>query len=373
MSSSSPSIYEPESSNEDEASLSEQEDVTRTNAVQRLPAQLKAAPNEPTNDDDDNDVPRQTGQAAGVKRGRRKGRNEKEDPRRKRQKHETKDAKRPADADDDEKKKPLRRPKQKHPHDFKKREPVHLSVPDWDLIAASEFGSTPLTQYLPHIEVDSLIGWATHVSSNRPSANPNPLLNLGSAPLRPGELHMIHAAMTEFIVKERDADNFSLLYREFDQSALVGLGICLEEMITASLFPLAQAHVRRCQSIDDPQTLHEEITLPPEEAILKLQPQDYGLPTARPATHAEPSKMTNSFFRPPADVQAQRALHRWLTTHDIDFEFFDKNRDTYALLLGRHILGQPNDDKAAAARAPSPVVVADTEEEETTPIQSFEI
>ena len=228
-------------------------------------------------------------------------------------------------------------------------------------MASSEYGEISLTQRLPFYIVDSLVGWATHVTSEYPQANPNPLLDISAnSPLRAGELQIIHNAMTEFIINEKAVD-FAPLYREFDQSALVSLGICLEEMITATLLPFARAHVRRCGEIDDPETLHTELTLPPEEAILKLRPQDWqgaikpGLPTAEPATRAEPSKATNSFFRPSPKMEAHRALQRWISAHGIDPDFFDKNRETFSVLLGPLVAPKPDTGEEASTKAvPSP-------------------
>lgn len=241
-----------------------------------------------------------------------------------------------------------------------------IQVPDWDLIASSEFGgATPLMQYLSHSELETLIGWATHVSlPHRTTSCVNPLLAPSSnAPLRPGELQIIHNAMTEFITNNKEEDaNFQSLYREFDQSALVALGICLEETMTAALLPAAQAHVRRCRSIADTEKLQTELTLPPEEAILKLRPRDWeenvntGLATARPATRAQPSKevVDNDASTSNQQQAQQDALHRWLHSHDIDPDYFDKNRETYALLLGQHIVPKSNaQTKTTATKAPS--------------------
>jgi hypothetical protein len=42
----------------------------------------------------------------------------------------------------------------------------------------------------------------------------------------------------------------SFLYKSFDDSALIALGIAWEEMITASLLPLARQHVERCRRLE---------------------------------------------------------------------------------------------------------------------------
>ena len=227
--------------------------------------------------------------------------------------------------------------------------PPSRATPDWDLLALTEFGETNLYQNLSTQEMESLIGWATHISSPEVVANPNPLLDLPSTPMRPGELRIIQNAMSEFIENNNSSSALRQLYCEFDQSALVAMGICLEEMITASLLPLAQAHVRRCRSLENEKTDDDgketcqvdgsEWTLPPEEAICRLRPQDWegidtALPTTRPATRAEPNLAKSSLFRPSPNIEQQRALTRWRNSQGIDADFFDKNRETYALLIG---------------------------------------
>jgi hypothetical protein len=244
-----------------------------------------------------------------------------------------------------------------------------LRLPNWNLVASSSSGTTTLSEYLPNMEVDTLLGWATHTThAGRPSAArplPNPLLDLPSTPLRSGELYLIHQAMVDFILAAGGSFNDSpanLLYRQFDQSALVSLGICLEEMMTASLLPLACAHVRRCRALEEEEEQQEGTnddgaaredvltawTLPPEEAILKLSPPppndddkqaimdpiSLRLPTSRVPALSHFSLIKPTVFRSSPPVEARRAVETWRHAHTIEADYFSKNRETYAMLVG---------------------------------------
>lgn len=227
------------------------------------------------------------------------------------------------------------------PASNKQQRVARLETPDWDSIASSEFGQTPLMQNLSHMELDALIGWATHVSAPQPADNINPLLDLPNSPMRPGELRIIHNAMKDFI-QNSPIDNFTRLHREFDQSALVSLGICLEEMMTASLLPLAQAHVRRCRTLKN-EDLETDVTLPPEEAILRLRKQDLegidmALPTSLPATHAQSTEVEGPPSQASSQEDMKQVLRNWQQTHNINPEFFEMNRELYAFLVGRRVL-----------------------------------
>jgi hypothetical protein len=84
-----------------------------------------------------------------------------------------------------------------------------------------------------------------------------------------------------------------LLLEKFDISALIAIGMLVEEMITVSLLPLAQDHVNRCRALEQVEDDHSsnnkrkrqqqtydmkqqhsffQWTLPPDEAIAKLMP-----------------------------------------------------------------------------------------------------
>jgi len=78
------------------------------------------------------------------------------------------------------------------------------------------------------------------------------------------------------------------IYTNFDETALISLGMLYEECLVESLLPLARKHVERCRSIDDSslktrnqtsqtgynkannKTAFDQWTLPPEEAITQI-------------------------------------------------------------------------------------------------------
>ena len=186
---------------------------------------------------------------------------------------------------------------------------------------------------LPLIEIDKLIGYSTHITTyhhpsttattSTASANGthmshgrtflNPLLGLPNIPIRPTLLkqlildpatkltssHIHHQNRHQKIILDNDTDDDdddnvedpaqrpkkqqkkgrkkkrsdqSLFYERFHHSAAVAIGMFTEEMLTASLLPLAQQYVQYCRHHDDADENNDcrKWTLPPEEAILKL-------------------------------------------------------------------------------------------------------
>jgi hypothetical protein len=94
----------------------------------------------------------------------------------------------------------------------------------------------------------------------------------------------------------------------FDTSAKVSMGIAIEEMVTASLLPLARDHVKRCRLLGEKDSF-DEWTLPPEEAILKLN-----------AGHA---------YMGSAQEPSVAGFDEWCKSRDLDPEFVEKNKDLY--------------------------------------------
>ena len=185
---------------------------------------------------------------------------------------------------------------------------------------------------LPLIEIDKLIGYATHIttyhhpctiatntispattatSSNIRQARTfhNPLLGLPSTPMRPTVLkHLILEPATKLTssyiqhqqryhrnVFDDDTDdieddqndddddhprpkkhkkkhlNQSSLYERFHHSAAMAIAMFTEEMMTATLLPLAQQYVQYCRHHNHHDNEDCRVwTLPPEEAILKM-------------------------------------------------------------------------------------------------------
>lgn len=149
------------------------------------------------------------------------------------------------------------------------------------------------------------------------------------------------------------------LFKSLDDSALVALGIVWEEMMTASLLPLAQQHVARCRrlvhnsvsfkSSDD--VVHttdpfQEWTLPPEQAIWRLANEGVttavALPTMYPPTtfpyfcfDRETSVSSASLIQHlgNAEQRMQRAVDNWCHSHALDPAFVSNNMDIFGVFL----------------------------------------
>jgi hypothetical protein len=166
--------------------------------------------------------------------------------------------------------------------------PDELYVP-WDRLASSRWGQDRLDRYISVPELDSLIGWATHMNTSaqqhyryrdqaeRNSHNhrhkTNPLLGLasanGNAPPRSSILkHLIQDPATR-MTKAKQEHNHQMavelgtalkstttnvidnpLWECMDHSAAVAMGIVAEEMLTALLWPLARRHVEYCRGLE---------------------------------------------------------------------------------------------------------------------------
>lgn len=94
----------------------------------------------------------------------------------------------------------------------------------------------------------------------------------------------------------------------FDTSAKVSMGVAIEEMVTASLLPLARDHVKRCRLLGEREAF-DEWTLPPEEAIFKLN-----------AGHASLGSVQE---------HSVAGFDEWCKSRDLDPEFVQKNKDLY--------------------------------------------
>jgi hypothetical protein len=304
-------------------------------------------------------------------------------------------------------------------------------VPDWDLLAEQASASAQTTTTTPDIlqrvasatELDTLLGWATHVTGpnaetvrtttheqeSKHNNSPSLVGDTPPAPLRPSELQVLHKAMQDFIrsnsnknSQSANNDSWPKLYHKFDVSALVAMGMVWQDMVTASLLPLAQQHVEHCRHrLSLSQDHHDETnnnttttllpdvttmwTLPPEEAlVLLLSPwkerdderDDYdtsstknntygkaGLPTATPATHVasttvDTTSTTATTTTTPANedegatvqvpsVSAAEALARWTTSHGLSSTTtatttttatVHDNADIFTLLLGQQLV-----------------------------------
>lgn len=154
----------------------------------------------------------------------------------------------------------------------KKRARQASASVDWDQLAFSDWGQTPLTACLDYQKTDNLVGWATHVIDYKiHKSPPSRLIGLSNAPPPPAFISLLH----EIASKQLGECNGNL-WECFDHSALVAVGVILEEMVTASVLPLAERHVKECRDFDediDSQQSFGKWTLPPEEAFMQIYPQ----------------------------------------------------------------------------------------------------
>jgi len=137
------------------------------------------------------------------------------------------------------------------------------------------------------LSLDALIGWAHHgvppfgVSSRDKAVNPktharddsmnddnhhyatsNPLSLLPNSPLPLSYLN--HLMLQSTRVPEFQE---KLLMEKFDTSAIVAIGMILEDILTASLLPLAGCHVLRCRQLESRPTIDEALLSPPPPVV----------------------------------------------------------------------------------------------------------
>jgi hypothetical protein len=198
----------------------------------------------------------------------------------------------------------------------------------------------------------------------------NPLAGLPNVPLPASMLFLLHEAAGEHLVAEKNKKHHSKntpIFECFDQSALVALGMVLEESITSSLMPLARAHVARCRRLEEEEsknvatttaareslTSFREWTLPPAEAVAQLQARggvsdsdrsscSKGTETVLPSTrspdrHALPDG-AQEFSRlhmplTEEEEEHQDALDRWCRAHGLEVDFVLSNMDIFASLV----------------------------------------
>lgn len=311
----------------------------------------------------------------------------------------------------------LRSGNTKHATRKRKLKPDELYV-EWDRLAASRWGQDRLDRYISIPELDDLIGWNCHLvaptsspidrnSDNCPTTNatglpliaPNRLLGLATSnvPLRPSLLkHLIQDPATNILKaideatiaaslsdqerQPRKRTSNGPLWEAMNHSTAVALGILAEEMITATLLPLAEKHVKRCRWLQERQeesarsnrnsneikALGSEAafhhwTLPPEEAILQIfhteitdsastsgkpsqsTPDSFAewtnghglLPTTRPPTHTTVTGAigTSLLNQPAFGVRDRHAVAIWCNRHQIDPSWVRSNHGIFRLLL----------------------------------------
>jgi len=227
------------------------------------------------------------------------------------------------------------------------------SVP-WDELAETKWGKTSLTRFVAVPELDRLVGWATHVQQSAPVAEPNVLLGItSSSPLQPSLLRYLENTASYMLSADKRSDQWESLH----QSALVSIGIVLEEMLTATLLPLAQRHVKRCRNLEDVYGSEEQVfsewTLPPEEAIEKLLLSTAagatsdglgGLATAHPSTRStlQDAVGTSVLNQPSRKMRNQQALSAWCKATGLDISSVQSNKDILRIFLPHSTLPTNN-------------------------------
>jgi hypothetical protein len=272
----------------------------------------------------------------------------------------------------------------------RRRRPTPETV-DFEAHRDGRFGQQLLYKFLNEDELSVLVGLATTLSdtnscdpvgamidrrfhhSHPHHLNNNPLLGLANSPLAPSFLNYLSQ-------KSLSVPNFND-EEVFDDSALVAMGVLLEEAITASMLPLARLHVLRCREledlaarykesdsfatefqVDEPEICRvvdpvtglvvsekrnttkrdsndadafEEWNLPPEEALQKiLTEREFNnccLPTALPATRTIDNNvdLTEDLSEGPA----KQALLEWCQTQLLVPTFVQHNMDLFQVFV----------------------------------------
>jgi hypothetical protein len=320
-----------------------------------------------------------------------------------------------------------KRPRHDHIRDNDNVKGSDNLIIEWDALADGPSGDVPLTRYIPCIERDNLLGWATHITqpttmtrraaAQRSMENNNndddesdqllfdPLAGLPNVPLPPSMLFLLHEAAAEHLlaknkndlkqqqpqqkhkiskINNKPSNNNHNIFECFDLSALVALGMVLEESITASLLPLARVHVARCRRLEEQEqevsskrttaacaresrhSLFKEWTLLPAEAVAKLQVydnsnsidatidngsactsktmQETALPSTRPpnrnaAADLCPGDGRSSILQLQlAEEEEEKhegddALDRWCRAHGLERDFVLNNMDIFGSLV----------------------------------------
>ncbi|KAL7578297.1 hypothetical protein ACA910_012709 [Epithemia clementina (nom. ined.)] len=216
---------------------------------------------------------------------------------------------------------------------------------DWDSMAEEMKTSChTLYKHISAIELDNVVGWATNVTHHSADVSleqteSNPLLDLPSSPLPASILYILNEEAIKIVSTKAGNSKYNHLVSAFDQSALVALGICLEEMITATLLPLAEAHTQRCKQQQEVtgNDWTDQWTLPPEDSILAMSKQPCPrnekatLPTLSPPTlTAVPGEKSYSIMNLPLEGEVEvAAIRNWAKAHGLSEEFVQDNKDIF--------------------------------------------
>jgi hypothetical protein len=244
---------------------------------------------------------------------------------------------------------------------------------NWDDHTDQVWGRRPLFHSLDTHEIDSLVGLANTYASqemNLPPTRakafpedqrqdpcpPHPLIGLDSSPLPLSFLnHIVERASKAPAIPEK-------LFEKFGTSALVAIGMALEETLTASLLPLAGLHVLRCRelendtsveneyegptppccephpitgkairydtsNVDKTESPFQEWTLPPEEAMMKLLQQEM-VPTKYIPFVLDPTRSTAT-----GSISSEQSIRNWCQAQQLDPDTVGKNKELFRLFL----------------------------------------
>lgn len=200
----------------------------------------------------------------------------------------------------------------------------------------------------------------------------NMLRSLPNIPIRPSVLQYLHDCFVETIEKENASNdeaqqNNNVCWEVFDTSALVALGIIVEEMLTAALIPLAEMHVYRCRHIRDQQASSEEWTLPPTEAIMKLM-ASRSPSFVNPLGSFPTTRMPSRISKVVTDQDScQQAIPAWLRKHKTDLGEVHKLWHLFKYFLPSHLEPTTVTRYKTKKRARIPNKAVTTKESNKTP------
>jgi len=139
--------------------------------------------------------------------------------------------------------------------------------------------------------LDELVGWATsHCKSNNNSSTKAisetcehertlGLSYIPAAPPPPSHIKYLHGCMSERLSGATGARKTRKKPHQFDASGHVAVGMAIEEVLTMTLMPLAEEHVKRCRRLEQQKDRKRPTdtvdpfhlwTLPLTEAIVQL-------------------------------------------------------------------------------------------------------
>mmetsp|Transcript_1156 Transcript_1156/g.2625 ORF Transcript_1156/g.2625 Transcript_1156/m.2625 type:complete len:414 (-) Transcript_1156:1965-3206(-) len=275
--------------------------------------------------------------------------------------------------------------------------PDETRMINFDHQGNKKWGTRLLFETLDESEIDSLIGLATQ--QTKPLSNPstyafhnpqrrNPLVSATyDAPLPPSHLDYIKSRIRHNVFQHTSDDDEDRskggkvdskgknTETPFDDSAVVAMGMYLEECITASLLPLAGLHALRCQALEAMESAEAEFgaipvesfrndraiphpvtgemvkldmknqirwkeenafqewTLPPEEAILKLVEQGV-LPKDSPYQFVpDASRSWTSTSSNEVPNRGTLDMETWAKSYNVNPKVVSANTEIYGVFL----------------------------------------